>query len=319
MHVSDKYILILLVAAQGIAQDTQTQPAADVLKKIDQLVDQNRKLEEQNRELMTQINALRQSIAGQTRPPPPGPSATVRKEDLQNETAVQSPNPDLVQPDDKTLLPEASEGNSAIFGEFNPGRGFTVGKSKYGEINLSGYMVARYLNQLPPDQSATDHLGRPIKISTRNDFQFHRVMLFSQGWLFSPRFQYTTFLWTVQDTNQVAVGGALYYKFGKLMTLGAGWNAYPGTQSLQGSHPYWTTYDRVMSDEFFRPFFSQGVFAQGTILPRLEYRWMVGNNNSNLDVPATKLDRDLSAGFAITYADDGRVRPPGRVQRLRGP
>ncbi len=85
------------------------------------------------------------------------------------------------------------------------------------------------------------------------------------------------------------------------MTLGGGWNAYPGTQSLQGSHPYWTSYDRVMADEFFRPFFSQGIFAQGTILPRLEYRWMFGNNNSNLDVPATKLDRDLSAGFAITW------------------
>ena len=99
----------------------------------------------------------------------------------------------------------------------------------------------------------------------------------------------------------MAVGGALYYDFGKYMTLGAGWNAYPGTQSLQGSHPYWESYDRVMADEFFRPFFSQGVFAKGHLLPRLEYRWMVGNNNSNLDVPATKLDRNLSYGAALTW------------------
>lgn len=203
--------------------------------------------------------------------------------------------------DDTTLLPEASEGNPVIFGEFNPGRGFTVAKGEDGELNLSGYMAVRYLNQLPPDQSATDHLGRPIPVEPRNDFQFHRVMLFSQGWLFSPKFQYSTFLWTVQDTNQVAVGGALYYNFNKYITLGAGWNAYPGTMSLQGSHPYWESYDRVMADEFFRPFFSQGVFAQGNLLPTLQYRWMVGNNNSNLDVPATKLDRDLSAGFAITW------------------
>jgi hypothetical protein len=126
-------------------------------------------------------------------------------------------------------------------------------------------------------------------------------MLFSQGWLFSPKFQYSTFLWTVQDTNQVAVGGALYYNFGKYMTLGAGWNAYPGTLSLQGSHPYWESYDRVMADEFFRPFFSQGVFAQGDLLPRLQYRWMIGNNNSNLDVPATTLDRNLSGGIALTW------------------
>jgi hypothetical protein len=56
-----------------------------------------------------------------------------------------------------------------------------------------------------------------------------------------------------------------------------------------------------MADEFFRPYFSQGVFAQGILVPRLEYRWMVGNNNSNLDTPAVKLDRDHSAGFAITW------------------
>jgi hypothetical protein len=56
-----------------------------------------------------------------------------------------------------------------------------------------------------------------------------------------------------------------------------------------------------MADEFFRPYFSQGVFAQGNLLPTLQYRFMVGNNNSNLDIPAIKLDRDLSAGFALTW------------------
>jgi hypothetical protein len=277
------------------AQPPSNQPAnADVLKTIDQLIEQNRLLEQQNRALMEQIAALRQTLASQSaaaRSPQPAPQPAAPA------GAAQEQNSD----DDKTLLPESSDGNPAIFGEFNPGRGFTVGKGEFGTLNLSGYMAVRYLNQLPPDQTATDHLGRPIAVAPRNDFQFHRVMLFSQGWLFSPKFQYSTFLWTVQDTNQVAVGGALYYNFGKYLTLGAGWNAYPGTMSLQGSHPYWESYDRVMADEFFRPFFSQGMFAQGTLVKRLEYRWMVGNNNSNLDVPAVKLDRDLSAGIALTW------------------
>ena len=233
--------------------------------------------------------------------PPQAPAGTAGGQPPANPTAGQSSATTPTTADDKSLLPEASNGNPAIFGEFNPGRGFVVGRGRYGELDLSGYMAVRYLNQLPPDQSAMDHLGRPIPIEPRNDFQFHRVMLFSQGWLFDPKFQYSTFVWTVQDTNQVAVGGALYYNFNKYITLGAGWNAYPGTLSLQGSHPYWESYDRVMADEFFRPYFSQGVFAQGTILPRLQYRWMVGNNNSNLDVPAAKLDRDLSGGFAITW------------------
>lgn len=288
-------ILLCAASTTGMlrAQTPQGQPSTvEILKTIDRLVDQNRKLEQQNQELLQQINTMRQAVAGETAPPAASqPQATA---------GSPAPGPDQEQ-DDKTLLPQGSDGHPAIFGEFNPGRGFTVGKGEYGELNLSGYMAVRYLNQLPPDQTATDHLGRPIPVTPRQDFQFHRVMLFSQGWLFSPKFQYSTFLWTVQDTNQVAVGGAIYYTFSKYLTLGAGWNAYPGTQSLQGSHPYWESYDRVMADEFFRPYFSQGVFAQGKLLPTLEYRWMIGNNNSNLDVPAVKLDRNLSAGGALTW------------------
>jgi hypothetical protein len=301
-----------VTARMIVAQTPQAPPAvSEILKTIDQLVEQNHRLEQQNQELMKEINALRQTLQRPVEPAGTQPSsaeagrqATASDRDLEKGTAVSSRSTSGAVNDQSaaqatSLL--AEEGNSAIFGEFNPGRGFTVAKNERGELNLSGYMAARYLTQLPADQTATDHLGRPLAVNTRNDFQFHRVMLFSQGWLFSRNFQYSTFVWTVQDTNQVAVGGALYYKFNKYATIGAGWNAYPGTLSLQGSHPYWTSYDRVMADEFFRPFFSQGVFGQGTIFPRLEYRWMLGNNNSNLDVPATRLDRKLSAAGALTW------------------
>jgi hypothetical protein len=289
-------------------------------KQNEQIEKQNQELKQQNEQLMEQIKGLRAGMAkpaeGQEQaaeaaslPATGGERVDATAESLPSPTAqssthnqsTQSTSPRQTEGDDKTLYPKASPGNSAIFGEFNPGRGFTVARSKYGELNLSGYMVARYLNQLPSDQTAIDHLGRPLTVTPRQDFQFHRVMLFSQGWLFNPKFQYSTFLWTVQDTNQVAVGGALYYKFGESMTVGMGWNAYPGTQSLQGSHPYWPSYDRVMADEFFRPYFSQGIFAQGNVLPKLEYRWLIGNNLSNLDIPATALDRGLSAGGALTW------------------
>ena len=305
---------------------------ADTRRAVDQLIQQNgrleqqnrdlegqnRQLEQQNRELAQKLNLLLSSadhhvpvqpateeavVSSVVEPTPPKTSEPIPSTTQQpaqkptfDSTTETKPNQD-----DKFELPQASDGNPVIFGEFNPGRGFTVAQGELGSLNFSGYMVARYLNQLPADQTAVDHLDRPITVTPRNDFQFHRVMLFSQGWLFDKRFQYSTFLWTVQDTNQVAVGGALYYRFSKLMTLGGGWNAYPGTMSLQGSHPYWESYDRVMADEFFRPYFSQGVFAQGTLFPGFEYRWMVGNNNSNLDVPAVKLDRDLSGGFALTW------------------
>lgn len=323
----------------GTDSDTSdAKTAAELLTKLDQLVEKNQQLEKQNHELIDEINTLRQFLAQQTSGAPATsksqlpaiPNSTDAQQTTTKQTAAgtgQSPAGGTGQAstqylgpqDDKTLLPEASSGNSLIFGEFNPGRGFTVGRSEIGELNLSGYMAARYLDQLPADQTGIDHLGRPVPVDPRQDFQFHRVMLFSQGWLFSPKFLYSTFVWTVQDTNQVAVGGALYYDFSKHLNLGAGWNAYPGTMSLQGSHPYWLSYDRVMADEFFRPYFSQGVFAKGNILSRLEYRWMVGNNNSNLDIPAIKLDRDLSAGFAITWLPTtGEFGPRGAFGDFEG-
>jgi hypothetical protein len=277
------------------AQSVDPSNPADVLKTVDRLVEQNRQLEQQNQELMKEIGALREMLQAKTATSAPTPAAP-------EPGAATPPQPPPTSSSNPQVADkDVSEGNPVIFGEFNPGKGFTVAKSEIGELNLSGYMATRYLNQLPGTQTATDHLGRPLAVDPRQDFQFHRVMLFSQGWLFSKKFQYSTFVWTVQDTNQVAVGGALYYKFNDHATIGGGWNAYPGTMSLQGSHPYWTSYDRVMADEFFRPFFSQGVFGQGTIFHRLEYRWMVGNNNSNLDVPASKIDRTLSAGGALTW------------------
>lgn len=286
-----------------MAQQAAPASTSDVLKTIDQLVEQNRQLEKQNKELMEQINTLRQMLVAPTAPSPVQPSQAAVTPPLPAEQApVPAPAPAATGSKPGLLSGfDASDGQPGIFGEFNPGRGFTVGRNEHGELNLSSYMAVRFLNQLPPDQSSTDHLGRPYTVTPRRDFQFHRVMLFSQGWLFSPKFRYSTFLWTVQDTNQVAVGGALTYEFNKHFILGGGWNAYPGTMSLQGSHPYWLTYDRVMADEFFRPYFSQGIFGQGIIVPKLEYRWMFGNNNSNLDVPAVKLDRELSFGGALTW------------------
>ncbi len=338
-------IAALAVAQNATSSNSDSMNAETVTHTLDQLIQQNQQLEiqngqmekqnqqlqKQNEELIEQIKLLRGAgdqhvngseqatgaASGQTTAAKTGQQTGQTSgqkqgtQSTQNQT-TQSTSQNQSNGDDKAQYPEASNGEPAIFGEFNPGRGFTVGKGEYGELNLSGYMVARFLDQMPAQQTAVDHLGRPIQVTPRKDFQFHRVMLFSQGWLFSPKFQYSTFLWTVQDTNQVAVGGALYYDFGKYMTLGAGWNAYPGTQSLQGSHPYWESYDRVMADEFFRPYFSQGVFAKGNLLPKLEYRWMLGNNNSNLDVPAAKIDRDLSAGAALTwYPTTGEFGPRG--------
>ena len=91
----------------------------------------------------------------------------------------------------------------------------------------------------------------------------------------------------------------------------------PGTRSLQGSHPYWLGHDRVMADEFFRPFFTNGVWAQGETAPGLWYNVMVGNNLSALGIKATQLDRKFAhRRLDVVDADDEGVRSARRLRRL---
>jgi hypothetical protein len=111
-----------------------------------------------------------------------------------------------------------------------------------------------------------------------------------------PKLVYTLTLWTVNATSQDAIFGNIGYQFSPRFNLYAGINGLPGTRSLQGSHPYWLGHDRVMADEFFRPFFASGVYVQGEAVPGFWYNVMAGNSNSALDIRATQLDRRFTTG-----------------------
>ena len=187
------------------------------------------------------------------------------------------------------------------WGEFDPGNGFLVGRNDLGELDISAYALVRYMDQNDSDKVFTDHLGNVRPVDTRNDIYNHRVMVFFKGWLVDPKLVYNIFLWTVNDTDQNAIFGNLGYQFSKKFSLYAGVAGNPGTRSLLGSHPYWLGHDRVMADEFFRPFFGSGVWAIGEITPGLWYDAMLSNNNSALGVKASQLDRKFTSGASLWW------------------
>jgi hypothetical protein len=187
------------------------------------------------------------------------------------------------------------------WGEFEPGDGFLVGRNGAGELSISAYALVRYMNQLPADQTFTDHLGNEHDVDTRQDVFPHRVMIFFKGWVADPKLVYNIFLWTVNTTDQKNIFASFGYQFSRKFSLYAGLNGLPGTRSLQGSHPYWLGHDRVMADEFFRPYFSYGVWAQGEVVPGLWYNAMIANNLSALGIKATQLDRDFGAGASVWW------------------
>jgi len=205
--------------------------------------------------------------------------------------------PGAVPPQDNKPTPQAIES----WGEFTPGTGFLIGRNKAGELSLSGYALVRYMNQLPAEGTFTDHLGNEHAVDGRNDIVSHRIMLFFKGWVGSPRLIYNIVLWTVNTTDQRALFACIGYQFSREFSLYAGLNGNPGTRSLQGSHPFWLGTDRVMADDFFRPFFGSGVWAQGEPVPGLWYNAMVSNNSSSLGVKATQLDRKFTTGASVWW------------------
>jgi hypothetical protein len=187
------------------------------------------------------------------------------------------------------------------WGEFSPGDGFLVGRNNLGELSISAYALVRYVNQSPAEQTFTDHLGNERPVDSRQDFYPHRAMLFFKGWIGTPKLVYNIFVWTVNTTDQDALLWALGYQFSRKFSLYGGINGLPGSRSVQGSHPFWLGHDRVMADEFFRPYFTNGIWAQGEILPGLWYNVMTGNNLSALGVRASQLDRELATAGSLWW------------------
>jgi hypothetical protein len=187
------------------------------------------------------------------------------------------------------------------WGAVEAGKGFLVGRTNLGELSISAYALTRYIDQLAPHQTFTDHLGRVREIDTRDDIYSHRIMVFFKGWVGLPKLVYTIIVWTVNTTDQKNIFAVTGYQFSKKFSIYGGLNGLPGTRSLLGSHPYWLAHDRVMADEFFRPFFTNGVWASGEVIPGLWYLGMIGNNLSALGITAVQLSRAFAAGGSVWW------------------
>jgi len=193
-----------------------------------------------------------------------------------------------------------------------PGRGFTVADTDSGSLNISAYGLFRGTLQTPSKQTFLDHLGRERSVDTRRDVQLHRVMLHFKGWVYDPKFRYQLTAWTVNDTEQVRIIGALNYKFADWFTLSGGIGPMPGTRTMMGSHPLWYGHDRVMADEFFRTGFTFGIWGSGQITPTIGYHATIGNNISTLGVNASEDTRDFAYGASVWWMPTtGEFGPQG--------
>lgn len=211
---------------------------------------------------------------------------------------------DQAQIDSPPMEPEKGDLGSApndTAGEFTPAKGFDLVRTDYGSLNISFYGLARWLNQLPADQTFVDHLGRRREVKARNDINWHRTMLWFSGFALDPRLRYVLTVWSLPTTQQSLIFGNLQYSFIPQLTLGVGIGPTLTARSMQGSHPFWASSDRQMGEEFFRGGFASGAWVRGEILPRLHYWASVNTNLSQLGVTAANDSRDFAYSASLTW------------------
>ncbi len=308
-----RVFLILFVATfcSGLANAQSATPQEDstnsdatappqLLHALDKLVEQNRQLEKQNRELMDQIDSLRQVLANQAAPPPE--KQRKKKEEkapVVSEPGVSDEVTESQQGEGPTIASIIDAAPQRKWGTYTPNQGFTLASTDHGDINLSIYTYVRYLNQLGLDPSYTDAFGNIKNVQQRQDFQIQKLQMKFLGWLMSQKFRYFLYAWTSNASQglgaQVVLAGNLNYSFNKHFNLAGGITSLPGTRSVEGNFPFWLGVDtRLIADEFFRPSYTSGIWARGEIVNHLKYQIMLGNNLSTLGVSAAQLDNGLN-------------------------
>ena len=74
--------------------------------------------------------------------------------------------------------------------------------------------------------------------------------------------------------------------------------------------------DRSMADNFFRPAFTQGVWATGELPKGLNYLAFVGNGLNTLNISATKIDTSLLVAGSVWWEPLGNYGAPGKAVNM---
>jgi hypothetical protein len=234
-----------------------TQDTTDELRKLDWLIEQNKQLENQNRELMTEIESLRGVLAQQS-------GSTTKS--TETDPATQANTAQEPKPLAADIYSE--QGDKKTWGTYTPNQGFKVANTEYGDLSVSIYSYARYLNQLGLDPTYKDAFGNVKGVQQRQDIQLNKVQIKFLGWILNPKFRYFLYAWSSNASQglgaQVVLASNLNYAFNKHFNVGAGIRSLPGTRSVEGNFPFWLGVDtRLIADEFFRPSYTSGVWAPG--------------------------------------------------------
>ena len=204
LHAST--VLVIATVGVGFASAQAPIPAvandtSEALKALDQVIEQNRKLEQQNRQLinqnqqlMDQVKSLRQAISASEQP---APGAVPQNGALPAVASEETP------PAENPVAQNAVESQNTrrTWGTYTPNMGYKVANTEYGDMSISIYTYARYLNQRNLDPTYTDAFGNVKNVQQRQDLQLNKVLIKFLGWVLSEKFRYFVYAWTSNPTQ----------------------------------------------------------------------------------------------------------------------
>src|SRR5215213_2653430 len=260
-----------------------------------------RKMEEQQKALLEMLDRLQRKLDGVTitdvsAQPAPAPEAVV----LSPPVAPTQPKPaDDDHYEDGIVIWKNSEDAKVPF-----------------LLRFNNNTQIRYLNTVNSDATFTDHLGVVREVHRRNDITVNRSMFILGGYMFSKKLQYSLTVWTSAGAASIVVAGNIGWRFNKALTITGGYTGVPGSRSLVGTFPFFQPTDRSMADNFFRPGFTQGIWANGEPVKGLNYLVFVGNGLNTLNITANKIDTGLLFSGSTWWEPLGSYSEAGKSRQM---
>jgi hypothetical protein len=277
-----------------------------------------RKMEEQQRVLLEQLDRMQRRLDGgkTAAVQPSGPSEIAdREQPLAADASAPVPAPDAAtasaQPASVETADKADHYKDGIVIWENP-----EGAKVPFLLRLNNNTQIRYLNTTDSADTFTDHLGVVRDVHNRNDITVNRSMFIFAGYMFDPRAQYSLTVWTSAGAASIVVAGNIGWRFNKGLTLTGGYTGVPGSRSLVSTFPFFQPTDRSMADNFFRPGFTQGVWANGEPVKGLSYLAFVGNGLNTLNLSANKIDTNLLLSGSVWWEPLGPYSEPGKSRQM---
>jgi hypothetical protein len=183
-------------------------------------------------------------------------------------------------------------------------------------LNFNINTQLRYLNTLSSEETYTDHLGVVRDVHRRHDITVNRAMFILGGYIFDKRLRYSFTVWTSAGAASIVVASNIGWRFNQALAVTAGYTGVPGSRSLVNTFPFFAAIDRSMSDNFFRPGFTQGLWANGEPVKGLNYLVFLGNGLNTLNISAAKIDTHLLLSGSVWWEPLGRYGEPGKSRNM---